>query len=82
LNLIQRQIVTSKPNTTGNTSYFNYQNYYQQYQHQLADNHGTNHNSSTNCNKINAKLKIVQMRNRHESLGNTRHKQLSFSLVC
>jgi hypothetical protein len=81
LNLIQRQIVTSKTVNTGNTSYFNYQNYLQQYQHQLVDNRGSSHNSSPNCNKINAKLKIVQMRNRHESLGKTKKSNILASVV-
>lgn len=85
-NLIQRQI-NSKPGNSpsNNSNSFNYQNYLQQYQHQMSDSNSTNgtnnnnhnnhsnHNNNSNSNKkINAKLKIVQMRNRNESLGKFR----------
>jgi len=56
-------------NIPGVTNAFNYSSYLQQYQHQLVSDPNLIGNNNHN-KKINAKLKIVQMRNRNESLGN------------
>lgn len=57
-------------NIPGVTNAFSYSSYLQQYQHQLV----TDPTNTSSNKKINAKLKIVQMRNRNESLGKQQQK--------
>lgn len=64
-------------NIPGVTNAFSYSSYLQQYQHQLVTDPTTNASSNK---KINAKLKIVQMRNRNESLG--KHKKKNKQTMC